>query len=56
MENLKNEKKVQEKAEDLKATSEKEFADGFSGFEPIPDQDLRKVMGGQEIITRVDTF
>ena len=53
MENLKDDKKVLEKAEDLKETAETEFTDGFSGFEPIPDQDLKKVMGGQEIIPNV---
>ena len=50
MENIKDDKKVLEKKEDLNESAEIEFFDGFSGFEPIPDQDLKKVMGGQEII------
>ena len=50
MENLKDDKKVLEKSEDPNEAAELEFIDGFSGFEPIPDQDLKKVMGGQEIM------
>ena len=52
MDNIKDDKKVLEKSEDLNKAAETEFIDGFSGFEPIPDQDLKKVMGGQEIIPK----
>jgi hypothetical protein len=48
MNNLNDDKRVNEKTEDINETAEIEFIDGFSGFEPIPDQDLKKVMGGQE--------
>ncbi len=52
MENLKDGKKVLEKSDNPNESAEIEFIDGFSGFEPIPDQDLKKVMGGQEIIPK----
>ncbi|WP_156885085.1 hypothetical protein [Oribacterium sp. NK2B42] len=56
MDNIKDDKKVLEKSEDLNKAAETEFIDGFSGFEPIPDQDLKKVMGGQDIMTKSDKF
>lgn len=34
----------------------KEFEDGFDGFEPIPDSELKKVMGGQDNIVTNDDF
>ncbi|SFG06027.1 hypothetical protein [Oribacterium sp. WCC10] len=45
-----------ESNEESKDIFDNEFIDGFSGFEPITDQDLKKVLGGQDTMVKSDLF
>lgn len=56
MENVNTDNKKKDVVEKTVGGVTNEFVDGFDGFEPLPDTELKKVMGGQDYIVTNDTF
>ncbi len=54
MEMQKNDKQVVDSVDAPKTDLHADFIDDFDGFEPIPDIDLKKVMGGLAEYQRID--